>query len=154
MGHKASPSEIIEEDIPSFLLQIVLFLNAGLVLNAALEQFCISNSTSQKPLFAQICSLAEKAKSENLPLQNQIYLYARSIKSKELVRISLILMNHNLRGSSLAEKLEGEIAYFAREGSCNAKAKAKEAETKLCFPLVLLLLALIGICISPAMMNL
>ena len=35
----------------------------------------------------------------------------------------------------------------------NAKSKVKEAETKLCFPLVLLLLALIIITAAPSFMN-
>ena len=53
----------------------------------------------------------------------------------------------------LAGKLEQERDRMWNFRVTNAKAKIKEAETRLCFPLVLLLLALIIITAAPSFMN-
>jgi tight adherence protein C len=58
------------------------------------------------------------------------------------------------KGSVLAEKLEGESNLLWISRKKRAEEKGKLAETKLTFPLVILLIVLIMVTIAPALMEL
>ena len=64
-----------------------------------------------------------------------------------------LLAHDERRGSELAGKLEAERSRQWYERLNAAKAKAGEAETKLCLPLMLLLIVLVIIAAAPALLN-
>ena len=145
-------AEFIAE-LPNMILQYILMLNAGLISELAFEELINQNAESNNYLYKVFSNLLKKARSTNSSFVSEMYSFASSFGNKEFLRFSTMCIEHSHSGSELASKLEQE-----RNSSWNsmlnaAKAKAKEAETKLCFPLMLLLVALVIICITPAMLE-
>lgn len=140
-------------ELPNMILQYILMLNAGLISEFAFEELISNNKESQNYLYIVFSNLLKKARSTNSSFVSEMYSFASCFGNKEFLRFSTMCIEHSHSGSELASKLEQE-----RNSSWNsmlnaAKAKAKEAETKLCFPLMLLLVALVIICITPAMLE-
>lgn len=149
---KALKAEFSSE-LPNMILQYILMLNAGLISEFAFEELINQNSESNNYLYKVFASLLKKARSTNSSFVSEMYSFASNFGNKEFLRFSTMCIEHSHSGSELASKLEQE-----RNSSWNsmlnaAKAKAKEAETKLCFPLMLLLISLVIICITPAMLE-
>ena len=149
---KLLKAEFVAE-LPNMILQYILMLNAGLISEFAFEELINQNLQSKNYLYKVFSSLLQKARSTNSSFVSEMYSFASYFGNKEFLRFSTMCIEHSHSGSELASKLEQE-----RNSSWNsmlnaAKAKAKEAETKLCFPLMLLLVALVIICITPAMLE-
>ena len=108
------------------------------------------NDTAASRLFRYVY---EESKNKNIPFETVLFEAAKEMKSKDLLRFSLLLIDSRSKGSELCEKLERERIQMQNSRLSDARAKAKTAETKLCFPLMLLLIALVAICIAPAVMN-
>ena len=66
---------------------------------------------------------------------------------------ALVVVGTTGEGSTLSDKLTAESSQMQNESLSLAKAEAKKAETKLCFPLMLLLVSLIIVCSAPALMQ-
>ena len=69
------------------------------------------------------------------------------------MRFSTLVYEHAGRGSSLADKLDQEREMIRSGRISESRARVRQAETKLCFPLMLLLLALIIITASPSFLS-
>ena len=77
--------------------------------------------------------------------------FAQSTGIRELIRFASIVTDNVDKGSSLAEKLEQE-AHLLRSGQRKrAEELGRLADTKLSFPLMILLLILILIAVAPVM---
>ena len=134
-------------------MQLGLFLNAGLVVSSAFDELIEINKANTRPLYAALRSVQKGSREKNLPPFSELFLFARNIKSKALMRFALLVMDNKSKGSTLSDKLERETEQMQNESLSLAKAEAKKAETKLCFPLMLLLVSLIIICSAPALMQ-
>ena len=142
----------IEKDIPVLCLQLCLLINSGLSVNNAIgriNQYTVKN-TELNSLLEYVCS---QAIQNNRMIENELYLISKRIKSKELMRVSLLLISNNITGSELNYKLENEYEILQSSKLSSARSKMKEADTKLCFPLMLLLISILLICITPALMQ-
>ena len=144
--------EAFNEALPELMLQLIILLNAGLVCDAAFAELCELNKDDSAPLYKALRYIREQSESMHLSFARQMYIYARSSRQKEFIRFANLVMEHERAGSELAEKLERERNMQLDQRINTARAKAKEAETKLCIPLMLLLLALIVISSAPALM--
>ena len=142
-----------EAEIPSMTLQLILLLNAGLVVSAAFDELIDKNEGSGHPLYIALASVREKALGENLPFVSELYVFANTTGCRDLIRLSSLVLDHSSRGSELADKLEKERAQLWSSRLSLAKARIKEAETKLCLPLMLLLIVLVVISAAPALMT-
>ena len=134
-------------------LQIGLFLDAGLVVSSAFEELTELNALNPRPLYAALRYIRKESREKNLSFAGQLFLFAQSIRSKALMRFSLLILDNQSKGSTLSDKLERERTQMQSDSLNRAKAQAKQAETKLCFPLMLLLVALIVVCSAPALMQ-
>jgi hypothetical protein len=96
-----------------------------------------------------------KTESElkNISFEAALFDAAKRVRNRELLGLAVLLADNRQKGSELCEKLERERNRMNGGRLSDAKAKAKKAETKLCFPLMLLLIALVAICVAPAVMN-
>ena len=94
-----------------------------------------------------------EALSKNVSFETALFSAAKEIRSKALLRFSLLLLDGRNKGSELCDRLERERMQMMSGRLSDARARAKRAEAKLCFPLVLLLIALVAVCIAPALMN-
>lgn len=150
MRKKASE---FEREIPSMTLQLILLLNAGLVVSAAFDEIIDKNSGNGSPLYAALENVRDKAEGENLSFISELYVFANTTGCRDFIRLSSLILDHSNRGSELAGKLEKERAQLWSSRLSAAKARTKEAETKLCFPLMLLLCVLVVISAAPALMT-
>ena len=79
--------------------------------------------------------------------------YAVKHDVKELIRIAAILRENEKRGSDVIESLARESRYLWDERKIIARESGKAIDTKMSYPLGLLLIVLIVITIAPALLN-
>ena len=79
--------------------------------------------------------------------------YGKRLAIKEFTRITSIITDNQYKGVNLTEKLESESDILWTQRKKIAEEKGRIAETKLTFPLALLLLVLILITAAPAIME-
>ena len=158
--HGISPLELkdneiraLESELYSISLKLSLYLNAGLVLSAALGELIKDMRDEETPAAKLFLHVYEGSRNKNVAFEAMLFEAAKKIKSKDLLRFSLLLIDSRDKGSELCEKLERERLQMQNSRLSDARGRAKVAETKLCFPLMLLLVALVAICIAPAVMN-
>ncbi|MDD4582953.1 MAG: type II secretion system F family protein [Eubacteriales bacterium] len=150
--------ETIIKDFPDFIDKLVLLLNAGLVTDAALEKIAFDYRKNQKglknnSLYEGVCEIEKRMKETNAPLAKELREFAQKSGVRELMRFAVIVEDNIYKGSTLVEKLEGEAELLWLSKKKRAEEKGRLVETKLIFPLVLLLFVLILITISPIMIN-
>ncbi len=144
--------EVIDLMLPSAMIRMNLYLNSGLVASTALREFLLASRMEQNVLSFILITVDEKSKDKNLDFENELYAFSQKIRCKSLMRFAFLLMDNIDKGSELADKFEREVASMQSLRISRAHSTANKAETKLCFPLTLLLLSLIIICIEPALM--
>ncbi len=140
-------------EIPNMSLQLILLLNAGLVASAAFEELVEQNRGSSNPLYVLLGEISARCRETNTPFGTELYRLARRSESREFIRFANLVYENSSRGSQLAEKLEMERNGMWNGRLSRARSRAKQAETKLCFPLLLLLSAVVLISISPAFLQ-
>lgn len=149
--------ECIIHELPDFINNLVLLLNAGEVVTTAfmtiMENKRKRAEMTDNYFYSQMQIIAVKIETANGSLYKELEEFSGRSGVRELIRISNIL-NDNMRlGSDLAEKLtkESEILWFERKKL--AEERGRVAETKMTIPLVILLLVLVLITIAPAMLE-
>lgn len=150
--HEAE-NESFESEIPKMIFSFILLLNAGLVTENAFSELLRQNENNDNPLYRLMNKLKLQSESENVSFVNLLYSYAINNPNRDFLRFAGIIYENSGRGSELAQKLEAESEMSYNQRLLMAKAKVSKADTKLCFPLVLLLLSLVIICIAPAMIS-
>jgi tight adherence protein C len=151
--------ESIIEDFPEFIDKLILLLNAGMVTEAALRKISSDYEksrelVSRRALYEGFSDLIKRAQQTNSTLQRELAEYAVKSQVRELLRFSAIVEDNLNKGSSLAEKLEGEGTLLWMERKKRAEERARLAETKLSLPLMLLLLSLMVITTAPILLSL
>ncbi|MDD3290217.1 MAG: type II secretion system F family protein, partial [Eubacteriales bacterium] len=143
----------VEEELPNLSLQLTLLLNAGLVVTAAFDEILRSNKDRSRPLYEILRDIHSRCDQTNESFVKALHRFAQTTGSRDFLRLSTLISDHAARGSELAEKLERERASLWEGRLQKARASAKEVETKLCLPMMLLLCVLVVIAIAPALME-
>lgn len=146
-------AEAFRNELPNMILQLILLLNAGLVSTAAFEELLEQNKRSSNPLYIQLRLAMQRCRESNSSFSNELYSLARRSECKEFIRFANLVYENSARGTQLAEKLERERSSMWSGRLNMAKARAKTAETKLSFPLLLLLLSVVIVSIAPAFLQ-
>lgn len=161
---KAAKDSVLE-DLPEFINKLVLLLNAGLVVSSALikiaEDYEIHHLEAEgtvevrkrRYLYEELYEIKKKVLSSNAFMMKELMEFAQRSGIRELIRLTSIISDNWNKGSALAEKLEAESELLWINRKKMAEEKGRLAETKLTFPLVILLLVLIMVTIAPAMME-
>ena len=79
--------------------------------------------------------------------------YAAKHNVKEMIRIATILTENEKRGSDVIESLSRESKYLWDERKIVARESGKMIDTKMSWPLGLLLILLIVITMAPALLS-
>ena len=145
--------EALNSELADINLQLCLYLNAGMVLSKALDRLAEDRRGLDTPGSKLLVRTKEVAILKNLPFESVLFDNARIIRSRALLRFAVLLADNKGKGAQLCEKLDTDRMQMLNTRLSDAKAKAKKAETKLCFPLTVLLIALVVVCIAPALMN-
>lgn len=156
--------ESIIRDLPEFINKLVLLLNAGLVVSAAItkitrdyEAFYHTGNPDKRRkkryLYEALLEIEQRVSRSNTSLIRELRELSQRCGVREMVRLTAVISDNWNKGSTLAEKLEaeGELLWTSRKK--HAEEKGRLAETKLTFPLMILLIVLIVITIAPAMME-
>ena len=145
--------EEFEAEMPNMSFQMILLLNAGLVVESAFTELMRQNRDSTSPLYRIFRDISDRAALRNVSFVCELYGFAQGSRSADLIRFSTLVYEHTNRGASLADKLQQEREIMWQSRVNLAKTKVRQAETKLCFPLVLLLLSLIIITAVPSFLG-
>ena len=142
-----------ENEIPAMSFQVMLLLNAGLIAESAFSQLIDQTSCEQGILYRIFRDIKQRSLQRNVSFIAELYAFARESHCSDLLRFASLVHEHASRGASLADKLEQERNMMLGSRTAAARAKVKEAETRLCLPLILLLISLIIITAAPSFMT-
>jgi tight adherence protein C len=162
---KERNQEIISQ-LPDFINKLVLLLNAGLVVSTAISKIAndyeatISKNNARavkqkdsRVLYEELVEIQKRVQQTKAPLIYELKDFSKRTGISELIRVSNIIGDNINKGSSLAEKLQGESEFLWLSRKKKAEEQGRLAETKLTFPLVILLIVLIMITIAPALFD-
>ncbi len=143
--------------LPRFTNQLLLMMNSGVILSDAFHKICYGYSMMQVEhqgeLERNIIAMTESAELTNRSIPLLFSELAKKYSVKELMRISTVLRENEKRGSNIQEKLERESAFLWDVRKVIAREQGKLIDTKMTYPLGLLLVLLIVITMAPAMMS-
>ncbi len=145
----------IEDAFPAFLDELVLYLNAGLVLHSAVLRIAetASRGETNDPLREAVRRICSDAEEKNQPVRTGFRLFAHETRIPQLLRFSSILDDAVLKGVDIVSKLEIESLLIRNGALRTAEEKGRKAETKLAFPMVLLLSALLLVTLAPVLLE-
>lgn len=149
-------TEIVRKSLPGFNNQLLLLLNSGLIFHDAFIRIAegYERRKEEKTYFTEmITEIKKKAALAGNSLVTVLDDYGKKLSIKEFTRITNIITDNQYKGVNLSEKLEAESEILWTERKKIAEEKGRIAETKLTFPLALLLLVLIMITAAPAIME-
>jgi tight adherence protein C len=148
----------IIKDFPSFVTKFILLLNAGLVVSTALEKIAFdyeSNIRNQGiiPIYEELLIIEYKIFKTKSSLLIELKNLGERTKIREMSRFAAIISENINNGSELVDKLEieGELLWINRKKRIEERARL--TETKLTFPLLILLIVLIALTISPVLIT-
>ena len=142
--------------LPRFCNQLFLMMNAGLILSDAFDTVTESYTNCERELTRfekDLSDLREATDGHRISTARVINEYAVKNDVKELIRIAAILTENERRGSDVIESLSRESRYLWDERKIVARESGKMIDTKMSYPLGLLLILLIVITMAPALLN-
>ena len=149
--------ESIIRDLPEFINKLVLLLNAGLVITSAVDRILSRYGSDGKEVksyfYSQLLQVGRGIRETNIPLSGGLKEFAARSGVREFMRTANIISDNIDKGAELSIKLreESELLWLTKKKL--AEEKGRIAETKLTFPLVIMLLVLIMVTIAPALME-
>ena len=154
---EAEERKAILRGLPRFCNQLYLMMNAGLILSDAFDTITASyrgrKVESLSSFERDLAGLREATCGHRISTAHVINEYAVRHDVKEMIRISAILSENEKRGSDVIESLARESRYLWDERKIVARESGKAIDTKMSYPLGLLLIVLIVITIAPALLN-
>ncbi|MBQ3371104.1 MAG: type II secretion system F family protein [Mogibacterium sp.] len=156
-GDKTAAEErrSIMRGLPRFCNQLYLMMNAGLILSDAFDTISegYADSKDCSSFERDLAELREATDEHRISTAQVINEYAVKHDVKEMIRIAAILTENEKRGSDVIESLERESRYLWDERKTVARECGKAIDTKMSYPLGLLLIVLIVITMAPALLN-
>lgn len=151
-------NQTILEDFPELVEKLVLLLSAGLVTETALKRIVYDYARSRNPkdrrfLYEGLLAMEQRISETNTTLIPELKRLAVESGLRELTRFATIVEDNIHKGSTLLEKLEGEVGLLWSARKKGAEEKGRLAETRLNFPLLILLLTLVMITTSPVLLT-
>lgn len=149
--------ESVIRELPEFINKVILLLNAGMVLNSVfitiMENREKAGPAEDSYFYSQLRSIYIKVSRANGSLDHELRSFAKRSGVRELMRFSNIVGDNISKGADLTGKLrrESEALWFARKKQ--SEEMGRTAETKLTFPMVILLLVLVIVSVAPAMLE-
>jgi Bacterial type II secretion system protein F domain. len=157
----AADKECVLRAMPGFSSQLILLLNSGLILDDAIGMIAegmkrregISAGGENLFFSKMIIDIAEKSSSAEGNIASVLDDNARKLGIREFSRLAGIIRDNLFKGVGLQEKLEEESFILWNQRKKAAEEKGRLAETRLTFPLALLLIVLILITAAPAILT-
>lgn len=145
------------KDLPRFCNQLLLMMNAGMILNDTVEQISKSYEAydeKERSFFEnELIKIIRLNRDKRNSMATVMTEFASQYNVKELIRIAVILSENEKRGSDVIENLGRESRYLWDSRKIIAKERGKLIDTRMTYPMGLLLILLIVITITPALLN-
>ena len=149
--------EDILATLPTFINQLLLLMNSGLILQDAFyriaENYTGMPENRQNYFTREVKRIYHSSLKNNENVIVGFYNFSRFSNVKELTRVAALLMENRDRGTDLWEKLVEHSEILWNERKRRTMEKIRLTESKMSFPLGILLIALIIITAAPAMMQ-
>ena len=143
--------------LPRFCNQLFLMMNAGLILSDAFDtitgSYAMYDEKELSVFEKELAALGEATDGHRRSTAEVINEFAVKHDVKELIRIASILTENEKRRSDVIESLAGESRYLWDERKTVARESGKMIDTKMAYPLGLLLILLIVITMAPALLG-
>lgn len=143
--------------LPSFINQLLLLLTSGMVLQEAMVRIALNYKLMEKErqniFTVSYVRIYENSIKTGENMLTGFYRFGRESRIKEVSRVAGIIWDGGKRGSDIWLRLadEGEVLWAVRKQE--ALEKIKLSESRMSFPLGLILMALIIITAAPAMLQ-
>ena len=145
----------VARSLPSFNDQLLMLLNCGMIVNDSLV--CITDGyrgREKKGYFQKtMIEMRKQAADTGKTMVSVFCERANRLGIRELSRLAGIITDHQLRGNDITGKLESESEMLWTKRKQTAEEQGKLAETKLTFPLAILLVSLTIIVAAPAVIQ-
>ena len=154
---KQRQREDIILDLPSFINQLLLLMDSGLVLNEAIRRVAYEYGRlpeEQQSFFTrEVAEILRRCEKSGENLINEFYAFAGRSDVKELIRTANFLYENKNRGTEIWDRLSdlSEDLWEERKRLCMERIKV--SETKMSFPLGIMLISLILMTSAPALMQ-
>lgn len=160
-----SRRQSILRGLPRFCNQLFLMMNAGMILSDAFEKITSAYALrsemtgedgSEEPVKyfeRELAALSMKNRDRRASTAGLLNEFAVKNDVKEMIRIATILTENEKRGSDVIESLSRESRYLWDERKIVARENGKMIDTKMSYPLGILLILLIAITMAPAMLS-
>lgn len=147
--------EEIRRALPAFTDQLLLLLNAGLIFHDAFYRIAAGYAMrrEQDAFSGLLLRIRREAEETGYMIITIMKNLSKDVGVREYVRMVNMMVDHQHRGVNLEEKLQAESRLLWEGRKAAAMQKGKEMETKMTFPLALLLIVLMIIAGTPALMN-
>ena len=147
--------ECIRRSLPAFNDQLILLLHSGLIFHDAFSRIADNcrGRENQHDFDLIILHLADAVESTGKSIVAVMEESKAIVGSREYSRLVNILSDHQIKGVDLQEKLESESRLLWEGRKAQSLQRGKEMETKLTFPLAVLLLVVVMIAGVPAIMT-
>lgn len=160
-NRKNSACDVVRKNIlrslPRFCNQLLLMMNAGMTLRDSFENICKSYEKGgvydESSFETMIINSYQANKIEKKSTAHLLMDFAQTYNVKELIRIAAILDENENRGSDVIESLKKESEFLWDDRKIIARETGKMIDTKMAYPMAMLLLILIVITITPALIN-
>lgn len=143
--------------LPGFLSELLLLLNSGMVLQDAFhrigEGYGVLSAAQQNYFTREIVRIYQVSLTTGENVVMLFYGFSRSVGLKEMNRIAGIMAENLDKGTDLWDKLEAEGEQLWQERKRLVLEKIRVGESKMSFPMGLLLMALVIITAMPALMT-
>ena len=147
----------IMKGLPRFCNQLFLMMNAGLILSDAFDTITSSygscSEESLSPFEKELAELKDSTDGHRISTASVLNEYALKHDVKEMIRIASILNENEKRGSDVVDSLARESRYLWDERKIVARESGKMIDSKMSYPLGLLLIVLIVITMAPALLS-
>ena len=147
--------EMILKSLPGFNDQLLMLLNCGPIFNDAFRAIVGGYRKKNKLdyLGEVLSDVEEKSVKSNKNLISLLQERAETIGNRWFSRVVSLIADNQKKGVDLREKLKGDGEMIWEERKKKAIEKGKLAESKLSFPLAILLVVLIVVTALPAMLQ-
>ncbi len=157
IDNMAARRKIILKSLPRFTNQLLMMMNAGIILSDAFSNICSNYSMlaeDERNFFERDMIEIEKNNVNHRDSTAKLLTnYASKYNIKEMMRIATILTENERRGSDVLESLERESEFLWENRKITAAERGKALDAKMAYPLGLLLIILIVITIAPAFLS-
>lgn len=145
----------VRATLPGFNDQLLMLMNCGLIFNDAFSRIC-SGYKARKEInyfHKTIIDIEYDASNTNRSLIFVLNERANKAGIREFTRLAAIIADNQYRGIDLTGKLANESEILWNNRKKLAEEKGKLAESRLTFPLAILLIVLIIITAAPAILQ-